>query len=434
MSEPSPQDVSPAASGGTWAALDNRIFRRFWLFSFFAFIGASMQTVGAGWLMTQLDPSPAKVAMVQAAFSLSAFAMGLPAGVLADLVDRRWIMLISLAGLMLFAGVLGAVTLAGVVTPNLLIALTFLFGLSAASLTPAMQATTPDLVPRLQLPSALTLNGMNNSVARAVGPALAGLLLGGWGAGVMFVLNVVAFVGLFIVISLWRSQGPASSEPRQRFFTALRDGITFSLHQAPLRRLLVKMLLNFLMLSILLALIPSVVDQLLDGRPQTLGLLLACFGLGSFAGSLLLSRLYAKLSRSRVIDFATAAHAVAVLIIGLSAQKYVSAAATFLAGMSWTLIMTSVNIVAQLLLPARMRARGLSINMMTLMGSLALGAALWGQVAEVFGLRQAFLAAAVAGLIMPLLTSRMRLVEELEEGPAMAPGNSATAPAGKNPS
>jgi MFS family permease len=431
MTEPPAKDASGAATTGTWAALDNTVFRRFWLFSFFAFIGASMQTVGAGWLMTQLDPSPAKVAMIQAAFSLSAFVMGLPAGVLADLIDRRWIMLGSLAGLMLFAGVLGVVTLTGVVTPNLLIALTFLFGLSAAALTPAMQATTPDLVPRLQLPSALTLNGMNNSVARAVGPALAGLLLGGWGPGVMFVLNVVAFVGLFIVISLWRNQRPADDQPRQRFLKALIEGITFSLHQAPLRRLLIKMLLNFLMLSILLALIPSVVDQLLDGRPQTLGLLLACFGLGSFAGSLLLSRLYARMSRSRVIDLATATHAIAVLIVGLSSQKYFSAAATFLAGMSWTLIMTSVNIVAQLLLPARMRARGLSINMMTLMGSLALGAALWGQVAEVFGLREAFLTAALAGLIMPLLTSRMRLVEELDDGPAVPAGDAAPAPAGK---
>jgi predicted MFS family arabinose efflux permease len=307
------------------------------------------------------------------------------------------------------------VTLAGYITPNLLILLTFFFGVSAASLTPAMQATTPDLVPRLQLPSALTLNGMNNSIARSVGPALAGLILGVWGAGWMFVLNVLAFVGLFIVIMVWKNQTARVEASQTRFVQALRDGIRFSVREPSFRRLLIKMMLNFLMISILLALVPSVVDGLLDGRPQTLGLLLACFGLGSVSCSLLLSRLYARLSRSRVIDLGTAVHAVAVLMIGLSSQRYLSAAAMFLAGLSWTAMLTSVNIVAQLLLPARLRARGLSINMVGMMGSLALGAAIWGLVAQSYGLANAFIIAAVGGILMPMLTSRIRLVEELDE-------------------
>jgi predicted MFS family arabinose efflux permease len=199
------------------------------------------------------------------------------------------------------------------------------------------------------------------------------------------------------------------------------DGMHFSATQPPLRRLLIKMVLNFLMVSILLALIPSVVEQRMDGQPQTLGLLLACFGIGSVVGSLTLSRLYARFSRSRVIDVATFGHAIAVLIIGLSSQRSWSAAAMLLAGLSWTSMMTSVNIVAQMLLPARMRARGLSINMMAMMGSLALGAAIWGQVAEAFGLGNAFLYAAIGGLLMPILTSRMHLVEELPETLAAAP-------------
>lgn len=415
MSEPLPQGARGPLSTGTWTALENQVFRNFWLFSFFAFVGASMQTVGAGWLMTELDPSPSKVALVQAAFSLSAFAMGLPAGVIADLVDRRWIMLLSLASLMFFAGILGLVTVAGWITPNLLVLITFLFGLAAASLTPAMQATMPDLVPREQLPSALTLNGMNNSIARAVGPGLAGLILGFWGAGWMFVLNVVTFIGLFVVILLWRNRPPPERDAGTRFRHALREGMSFMIRQRPLRQLLFKMSLNFLMISILLALVPSVAATLLDGRPQTLGLLLAFFGVGSVVGSFLLGALYQRLSRSQVIDLATVTHAIAVLIIGLSAQKYLSAVATFLAGLAWTAIMTSINIVAQMLLPARLRARGLSINMVATMGSLALGAAIWGQVAEIYGLRNAFLIAAAGGFMMPVLTSRFRLVEELDD-------------------
>ena len=353
-----------------------------------------MQTVGAGWLMTQLDPSPSKVAQVQAVFSLAAFLFGLPAGVVADLVDRRWVLLGSLGSLMLVVVVLGLVTLAGAITPNALIALTFLFGAVAAVVSPAMQATTPDLVPRLQLPSALTLNGMNSSIARAVGPGLAGVILGLWGAGWMFILNGLTFIGLFIVILFWRNRPAMLSHPKTRFLRAMQEGLHFSITQPPLRRLLIKTILNFLMMSILLALIPSVVNRLLDGRPQTLGMLLACFGVGSVLGSLILGRLYARFLRSRVIDLATAGHAVVVLIIGLSSNTVWSAIAMVVAGLSWMAIMTSVNIIWQLLLPARLRARGLSINLMAIMGSLALGAVIWGEVAELYSLQTALLYAA----------------------------------------
>ena len=418
MSDNPVKAIGGAAVPTTWSALEYSVFRSFWVFSFFAFIGASMQTVGGGWLMTELDPSPARVALVQAAFSLSAFAMGLPAGVIADLIDRRWVMLGALGGLMLFAGILGAVTLSGRITPNALIILTFFFGLSAAAITPAMQATMPDLVPREQLASALTLNGMNNSVARAVGPALAGLILGAWGAGWMFVINVFAFIGLFIVIALWRDRAMPERVPGVRFHHALGEGLRFMARERPLRQLLIKMGLNFLMISVLLALVPSVAATLLDGRPQTLGLLLAFFGVGSVAGSFILSALYRHISRSRVIDLATLSHAIAVVIIGFSSHKYLSAFATFLAGLSWTAIMTSMNIVAQMLLPTRIRARGLSINMVNMMGSLAVGSAVWGVVAESYGLRNAFYMAAIAGLLMTILTSRFKLLEELESSQA----------------
>jgi predicted MFS family arabinose efflux permease len=171
---------------------------------------------------------------------------------------------------------------------------------------------------------------------------------------------------------------------------------------------------NFLAVSILLALIPAVVQSRLDDRPQTLGLLLACFGVGSVLGSFALGRMYSRLSRSRVIDLANVTHGIAVLVIAISGNVYVSAAAMLLAGLSWTSITTSVNIVAQMLLPAAYRARGLSMNIMAMMFALTLGAALWGKLADVFSLQQAFLVAGVMGVLMPLLTARLRLVEQLD--------------------
>jgi predicted MFS family arabinose efflux permease len=283
------------------------------------------------------------------------------------------------------------------------------------------------------LPSALTLNGMTVSVARAVGPGLAGLLLALWGAGSMFLLNVLAFVGLFVVIVRWKNRPPKLAADA-RFKAALIDGLRFAVRELPVRRLLLKGACNFFAVSIVLALIPAVVEGRLDGRPQTLGLLLACFGIGSVVGSFTLGRLYASLSRSRVIDLANVTHGIAVLILALSDNIYMSAGAMLLAGLSWTSIMTSVNIVAQMLLPAAYRARGLAANIMAMMGSLTLGAAVWGKVAEQYGLQQAFLAAGVMGVLMPLLTARLRLVEQLDEpvSPAAAPAT-ADAAAGKMP-
>jgi MFS family permease len=411
--------LSPAAATrvGTWTALGNPAFRNFWIFSFLAFIGASMQSVGAGWLMTQLDSSPLLVSLVQGSFTLSQFLMALPAGVIADLVDRRWVMLGALACMMLAVGLLGVITLGGGATPSVLIGLTFLFGLAAAGITPAMQATMPDLVGRELLPGALTLNGMTVSVARAVGPGLAGLLLGLWGAGSMFLLNVLAFVGLFLVTARWRDRPAKVVRPDARFGAALMDGVRFAIREVPVRRLVLKSACNFVAVSILLALIPAVVQSRLGGLPQTLGLLLACFGVGSVLGSFALGHMYSRLSRSSVIDLANVMHGIAVLVIAISGNVYASAGAMLLAGLSWTSITTSVNIVAQMLLPVAYRARGLSINIMAMMFALTLGAALWGKLADAFGLQQAFLVAGVMGVLMPLLTARLRLVEQLDVAP-----------------
>jgi MFS family permease len=409
MTEPT---SATASRTGTWTALSNPAFRNFWVFSFLAFIGASMQSVGAGWLMTQLDSSPLLVGMVQGSFTLSQFLMALPAGVVADLVDRRWVMAGALGSMMLSVVLLGVATLTGAASPGVLIALTFLFGLAAAAMTPAMQATMPDLVTRELLPSALTLNGMTVSVARAVGPGLAGLMLGWWGAGNTFLLNGLAFIGLFVVVLRWRDR-PASPAPvATGFGAALRAGLQFTMANPPVRRLVAKSAANFFTVSILLALMPAVVERSLGGRPQTLGLLLGCFGLGSVLGSFVLGRLYQRLSRSRVIDLANVTHGLAVLCIA-SGSLGLSIPAMFLAGLSWTAMTTSVNIVAQLLLPAEFRARGLAINMMAMMGSLTLGAALWGELASLAGLKTAFLVAGALGMLMPLLTSRLRLVEQL---------------------
>ncbi len=405
---------------GTWSALSHALFRRFWACSFLAFIGAAMQSVGAGWLMTELGGSPLLVGLVQAAYSLSVFLMALPSGVIGDLLDRRVVMLLALTMLMLMAVVTGVCAMLGYLSPTLLLLLTFLFGASAALMTPAMQATTPDIVPRAKLPSALTLHGMAVSAARSVGPGIAGLILAAWGAGWMFIVNASAFIGLFLVILFWRNQQQVRNAVGTRFGSALLDGLRFAKRSAPFRSLLLKTVPLFITISVLLALAPLVVVKNLDGRPQTLGFLLACFGVGSLLSSLTLSWLYQRFSRSRVIDFGSALHAAAVIVIGMSSSIPLSALAMLVAGLCWTALMTSMNIIAQLLLPAAVRARGLSVTLMSTMGSLALGSALWGQAGEYLGVARTLEVAGLAGLALSALLQRMCLDELSPEAPAAA--------------
>jgi predicted MFS family arabinose efflux permease len=249
------------------------------------------------------------------------------------------------------------------------------------------------------------------SAARSIGPALAGLLLVAWGAGRMFSLNVLAFVGLTLVILAWRNKPPTHHGPSPSFGAAYRDGLRFATRNDSMRALLSKSVIVFLPISILLALLPLVVVENLGGSPGALGILLGVFGLGSVIASLLLQRLYRAFSRLEVINIAAILHALGVLLVANSANFAVSVAGMLLTGLAWTALMTSVNIIAQLLLPADMRGRGLSINNMTIMGVLAGGSAAWGQVAEWAGITETLVMASMLGLASPFLTRNLRPAE-----------------------
>ena len=195
---------SPESNASPWSPLQRAVFRSVWIALVASNIGTWMQSVGAAWLMTSLTPSPLLVALMQTATSLPIFLVGLPAGTLADLVDRRKLLLVTVAWMLLVALGLGVLTLAGLVSAWTLLALTFLLGLGAALNAPAWQAIVPELVDREELPAAVALHAMGFNVARAVGPAIGGLVVAASGPAAVFLLNAASFLGVLVVLARWR--------------------------------------------------------------------------------------------------------------------------------------------------------------------------------------------------------------------------------------
>ena len=287
-------DIPKDSSASPWAPLRHRVFRMLWIASVVSNIGSWMHEVGAGWLMTSLAPSPLMVALVQAATTAPVFLLALPAGALADIVDRRRYLITSQVWMMVTAATLGVLTLAGVTTAPILLLLTFALGIGTAMMMPAWGAITPELVQRAELQAAIGLNTMGMNVARSVGPALAGLIVAAAGSGMVFILNAVSFLAVIAALKSWQRPQSMSELPAERVAGAIRAGLRYARHSPELRAVLTRGAGFFVFASASWALLPLIVRQELNSGPGTYGLFLACMGLGAIAGALLLPRVHAR--------------------------------------------------------------------------------------------------------------------------------------------
>src|ERR1700674_4566126 len=196
--------VHPPAVLSAWRPLRNKPFRNLLIADFTSDVGSFLQSVGAAWLMTSLTNSPLYIALIQTAAALPFFLLALPAGTIADIVDRRRLILVAEVWMFAMAAVLAIVTIAGAMTPLLLLLLTLALSAGDAVEAPAWRATFPDLVEKEDLPAALVLNGVEFNLARAVGPGLAGLIVSALGVGVTFAVNTFSFLGVILVVAKWK--------------------------------------------------------------------------------------------------------------------------------------------------------------------------------------------------------------------------------------
>ena len=379
-----------------WAPLGHPLFRRLWAAQLASNVGSWMQNVGAVWLMGSLSGSPALIALVQTATSLPVFLLGLPAGALADILDRRRLLLVTQAWMLVCATALTVLAVLDLVTPAVLLGLTFALGAGVALNQPAWQAVQPEIVPREDFAQAVTLGGVSINLGRAAGPALGGAVVAAAGPEYVFLANAVSFLGVLAVLVLWRRAPRSTPLPAERVFGAVRAGLRYARHAPALEAVLVRTVLFVLPASSILALLPVVARQELGLGAQGFGLLLTAFGGGAVLAASLLPRLRRRAPLDMIVAAASLALAVVVLCLALSSLAALVAAALVAGGLAWLLAISSLNVAAQFSLPGWVRARGLSVYLLLFGGGMAAGSAVWGLVAETAGTSVALGAAAAA--------------------------------------
>jgi MFS family permease len=380
----------------TWAPLRNGVFRALWIAVLVSNVGTWMQLVGAQWLLVDLPHAAVLVALVQTADYLPDVLFALVGGVLADIFDRRRVLLVVQLTLSAVGLMLTVLTFLGQMPAALLLVFTFVIGCSSAFANPAYQSLVPDIVPRSELRAASALSSISINLARLAGPALAGIVIARIGVAAVFGLNALAFLFFGIVVALWRPKGTAASELPERFVSAVRAAGGYVRHAPVVRRILLRAALFLVPASALWALLPLIASRRLHLGADGYGLLLGALGAGAIAGAVLLPRIRSRASDNAMLTAASLTYA-AVLVLLFFAPTYLGAVLVLLpAGLAWITVLSNVNAELQLFLPAWVRARGLAVYQMVLFGAQAAGALLWGLLAEALGVEAAFLIAAGA--------------------------------------
>ena len=404
-----PQSHAERETTSAWSPLRQPIFRALWVASVASNIGTWMHDVGAVWLMTSLTPSPILVALMQTATSLPFFFLALPAGALADVVDRRRILLATQGWMMAAAAVLGVLTLLGVTTAWSLLAWTFALGLGAAMTAPAWQAITPELVPRAEVPSAVALSGVGLNLARAVGPALGGFIVAAAGPSAVFLLNALSCVGILVVLYRWPRLPRRRALPPEHIIRAMPAGVRDVRHAPALRTVLVRAAVFILCGSALWALLPLVARREMGLDAVGYGVLLGCLGAGAVAGAAILPWLRRRVVVDRLAMGATVILALVTVALATLREVTWLYGVLFVGGGAWIALMSSYNAAAQAAAPAWVRARALAVYLLVFQGGMAAGSALWGAMAVRTGIPIALLGAG-AGLVLGLLAAtRYRL-------------------------
>ncbi len=406
-----------------WYPLRETLFRRLWIAAVVSYTGTWMQNVGAGWLMAQTTMSPLMVGLVQAANTLPVFLLVLPAGALADVVDRRRLLIATQTWMVVASAALGVLTIAGFTTPWLLLFFTALLGIGAVVNDPAWQAITPEIVSPPNLASAIALNSAGFNVARAVGPALGGLVVAAgstWlgsvvprgvlrveaGAGLSFLVNAASFLGVIVFLLCWRRRPHDQPEAATRVWHSMKTGLQYVRHAAGVKSVLVRTGAFSVAAAALWAMLPLIAH---DHGVVAYGILLGCLGAGAVVGAALLPAIRRCAGMDALVVWATLLYAAVTFAAGELRSFGWLCVALFAGGLGWIAILASLNFCAQTMSPPWLRARSLAVYLFVLQGGLSAGSALWGAVADRIGISHALLAAALTLVFGLAVAPRHRL-------------------------
>lgn len=401
------QVTTPASM---WAPLSSPLYAMLFTATVISNIGTWMHEVGASWLMTEMTQDPAKVALIQTAVSLPIFLFALPAGALADLMDRRKLLIAINAVACLLALGLAVTIEFGFVGPWILIAFTFSLGVSAAFIAPAWQAIVPGLVNKSQLSAAVSLNGVGINISRAIGPAVAGALIVSSGIETPFWVNSVSYLFIISALLWWRPNETAHQGlPKEHILPAMISGLRYARHSKPLINTLVRALAFFIAASAFWALLPIIVNVEMEGQASLYGLATGLVGAGALAGAFALPKLKAHFSPSTLLLVVSLLDATLFIALSLTFNQGVLLVCCFLFGGAWIIALANLNVSAQTSLPNWVRARGLSVFLTVFFGAMSLGSVVWGNIASVLPLTDTLLIASFVLVLGGLATTGIKL-------------------------
>jgi MFS family permease len=397
---------SSERSGSPFAPFRHRAFLWLWLGVVIASIGLWGQTVGAQWLFVN-DPNAATIVpLVQTASTLPMMLLALPAGVLADAFDRRWMMLVTQVYFIVVSALLAVLTAIGMMPPALLLAFTFAVGAGQAMLQPPWQALITELVPRSEFAAATRLDMVSVNVSRAAGPAIAGFVIATWGVPPVFALNVVTGGVLAVILLAWRRPAMQPAQ-RERFLPALRSGGRYVRHEPVVRTILSRFAVFIFPAAAVWALLPLIASRQLGLTASGYGILFAALGVGAITAALGLGRVKQQLSSNAVLAWAGTVFAAALGGVALASSIWVAAPLLIVCGLGWTATVATVISELQFFLPGWVRARAIAIYLVVFLGTQSVAAPIWGLVTQYAGLQIALAVAAaligvsvLAGLVL----------------------------------
>jgi MFS family permease len=401
--------AAPAAAT-PWSPFGYATFSVVWTATVVSNIGTWMYSAATGWLMTGLDADPLSVSLVQVAANLPMFLLAMPAGALADIIDKRRFLIVIESVTTIVSALFAAMVWLNLVTPVSLLLFTFLIGACGALSAPGWQSVVTLLVPRPVLSPAVAANSVGVNVSRALGPALGGAITGRLGIAAPFWINAISNLAVIGALLWWRSpQTGSRTLPAERFASAMRSGFRFVRNNPHLRATLYRSTGFFVFASAYWALLPLVTKDRIAGGPGLYGVLLGVIGAGAVGGALALPWLKTKFGADRLVASGTLGTAAALVLYGLAREPVTAVLASVIAGVSWIAVIATLNVSAQVALPEWVRARGLAMSVTVMFGAMTLGSALWGQIAAYADLPIAHFAA-VAGAVLAIpLTWRWKL-------------------------
>ncbi len=389
------QEHTDGGQPSTWAPLRSALYRNLFIAQFASNIGTWMQSVAAQWFLVEKHSSDVIVALVQTASLGPTLVLGLFAGALADLFDRRRLLLFLQTYAVLVGLALAVLAYLGRLSPTSLLLFTVAIGCASALTAPAWQAIQPEVVPREQIPAVSVLGSVSGNAARAIGPAIGGVVVALAGPAAVFAINAVSFAGIIVALLLWQRPKQYAPLEREHFGQAIVTGVQYVGNSPIFRRILTRAALFLFPASALLALLPVAAAHRWHLGAAGYGVALGAIGFGAVLAVVVATPLHRRFSDNALLAVSAAAFGVAPLAV-VSLPFAAALPILAVSGMAWLIALTTLNAAAQLSLPRWVRARGLAMYLLVATGSQALGSYAWGAVATWAGLHVALLGSAVA--------------------------------------